>query len=371
MTHFITNGALNLTKHSAVVIERSKFKAMLEHIANDDLYIALHNPRQTGKTTTLYQMKKSLHGKGYGVSYIDLEGQDDMSKEAFYLWLANEIWQGLDTIIEYGSTETPPLQLSVDQNSFARYLKWLSAHSPQVRKLIIILDEIGGVPEITAKTFFPALRKFHGTGRNDQEKDQELHQRIMFVFAGSLDMGRLLQGDNSPIRSVCKEFDLDDFTLEEVRTLAANLDSFPATHIRAIADAVYEWTAGHPYLTQRLLVLADTCGSCRNAALGEVAGIIKQLTEQYVLFGQDVNLAHVLKQLREKREYSSAVFKVLDDTRRKTVMYVDDLLSIGVLKKAPDLSLAVRNEIYAERLRHFFNEKEDGHAIQKEENAKV
>jgi hypothetical protein len=371
MTRFITNGVLDLTKHRSVVVERPKLKAMLEHINSDDLYIALHNPRQTGKTTTLYQIQKSLHGKSYGVAYIDLEGQGDMSKEAFYRWLANEILQGLDKMIECGSTEAPPLQSSVDQNTFAQYLRWLSAHSPQARKLIIILDKVGDVPAVAATTFFPALRKFHGIGRNEQARDRELHQKIMFVFSGSLDMRRLIQGPNSPISGVWKEFDLDDFTREEVRALAANLESFPDTHVPIIADAVYAWTSGHPYLTQRLLALIDGCNDCRVASIAEVADIIKRLTEQYILLGQDGNLAHILKQLRENREYSTAVFKVLEEAKRKTVGSVDDLLSIGVLKKETDLSLAVRNKIYVERLRLFFDEKEEGSAAPKEEDAKV
>jgi hypothetical protein len=356
---FITNGALNIEEHRTVLIERKEFEKLVNHIGEKDLYIALHNPRQTGKTTMLFLLQDRLQKMGYGVAYIDLEGRDDLNKAEFYEAIANEILQGLDGIIEASLEDLRQMPQARGQDSFTEFLKWLSKHSPRAPKLIIIFDEVGGVPDETGKTFFSNLRKFHQAGRNNSKKDRDLYKKIMFIFAGALDLRRLTTGKNSPLRNVCTPFDLGDFTHEEVRLLARNLRELPVTHIEQIADSIYEWANGHPYLTQTLCALADECEDCRTIKIDELSELVKQLVETHILYGEDINLIHILKYLREEAQYRTPVFYVLKNSKnnpRKTVARMEELFSIGILKRGANAFLAVRNKIYSERLSLFFDD---------------
>ena len=50
MTTFETSGPLNPEDHRDVIVQRPELDHILTHIANRDSPIALHSPRQTGKT---------------------------------------------------------------------------------------------------------------------------------------------------------------------------------------------------------------------------------------------------------------------------------------------------------------------------------
>jgi hypothetical protein len=354
MTTFITNGPLNSDEHKAVLIQRSKLAKIAKQIHESDLYVAIHNPRQTGKTTALFELQEILLAEGLGVAYVDLEGRFDLTKPNFYASVANDVRQALAKVLDRSDEDEHPMPQAQDQNSFVQFLKWLSKYSPHAPKLVIMFDEISGVPTDVGKTFFPALRGFQQAGRNKQRKDRDLYQKIVFVFAGALDLHRLMADQNSPLHNICKPYTLDDFNQEEVRTLARNLQSIPPAQVQAIADSIYAWASGHPYFTQTLCAIVEDCPECRNTDVSKLSDLVTQLVEEHVLYTDDVNLAHILKYLRENEDYRAPVFSVLKNTPRKTVARVEDLVSIGILKRQKGSILALRNRIYSERLTNYF-----------------
>jgi len=355
---FITNGALNSQQHQAVLINRKEVQSLLKHLSSNDLYVALHNPRQTGKTTLLFQLQDQLRQDGYGVAYVDLEGRQDLPKAKFYEAVSSEILQEFDGVIEALPNDQQQRPRPRDQDTFTEFLKWLSKNSPRAPKLIIIFDEVGGVPDDTAKTLFSNLRRFHQAGRRNLNKDRDLHQKIMFIFAGALDLRLLTAGKNSPLYNVCKPFNLGDFTREDVRVLARNLRDLPPTHVQEIADNIYDWTCGHPYFTQALCTIADECEDCRKTKVDQLSDLIKKLVETNVIYREDMNLIHILKYLREHAQYRTPVFSILKNDPRKTVAEVEELVSIGILKRDEESFLSIRNRIYIERLNLYFADEE-------------
>jgi hypothetical protein len=362
MAVFTAGGGLNPEQHASIIVWRQELDHILAHIQSGDLYIALRSARQTGKTTLLYQIQTRLHGHGYGVVHLDLSGRSDLSKAQFYQTICIDICEGLGALIDDTNEPTLNPQQVTDQISFSTYLTSLSAHTPQARKLILMLDEVAGVPEQTSATFFPSLRGFFHNGRRPS-KVRDLYRKIMFIFAGALDLQRLIQGKSSPLRNVCEPSlfsPLGDFSREQGRRLAGNLQSFSIEMMNAIADAVHEWCDGHPYLTQRLLRLIETSKECRAASVDRLPGVVDRLVGENFLSGDDSNLTHILHYLQARREYSDQIFKILKEERRKSVMHTEDLLSIGLIKRSTDQYLIIRNKIYEEALNIFFTEAERG-----------
>ncbi len=208
---FKAGGGLNPKRYENIIVHRAELDRILNHIENEELYIALRSPRQTGKTTLLYQIQAHLHGHGYGVAYLDLSNVGDLNKVEFYQTLCSSLHDGLNSLLDDNIEQLLNPKAITNQNSFSDYLKLLVEHTPQARKLILILDEVGEVPEKISATFFPTLRKFYHSGQGNLP-DSDLYRKIIFIFAGALDLRKLMQGHNSPLRNICIPFPLTDLS---------------------------------------------------------------------------------------------------------------------------------------------------------------
>lgn len=301
MAVFIAGRPLNPKEHRDIIVQRPELDRILAHMQSGDLYVALCSPPQTGKTTLLYQIRDRLHGRGYGVVYLDLGGLSDLSKAEFYQRMCTSIHKGLGELIDVTSQPVMNLEHVTDQIAFSSYLTWLAAYTPQARKLILILDELAGVSEATSLILFPSLRSFFQNGRNALSEG-DLCRKIFFIFAGALDIQRLMQGRNSPLWNVCERFSLDGFSQEQVRNLARNLEDFSPEQVVAIADAVHWWCNGHPSLTQRLFAFIEASVECRRASLNQLPRVVEQLVEMHFLYGDDANLQHILHSLKQNQE---------------------------------------------------------------------
>ncbi len=351
MTSYITKGPLHPEEHKCQIIDRPELDRLLDNIIKDDSYIALGNPRQTGKTTLLFQIQAKLHKKNYGVVYIDLEGMNDKNKSEFYKTICTEIWEGLKGLVDSETDSLLNHKNIIDQKSFSEYIAWLSSHTPYLRKIILILDEIGGVPKEVALTFFPTLRNLFTKGRSLSE-DRDLFKKIVFVFAGALDIGRLCERENSPLLNVCTRFAIDDFTGIQSCKLASSLSGYSKKQIALISDKVYEWCNGHPYLTQRIYSLLEECLACRSL-MGEIlTNEVDTVVKSNFVYGKDENLDHVL---RESDKYRDSLFEILRNQTMKSVDKAErDLLDIGIIKRSKNFELYIRNKIYMEVLNNLF-----------------
>lgn len=181
----------------------------------------------------------------------------------------------------------------------------------------------------------------------------------MFIFTGTLEVTKLMEGKNSPLYNICKPFTLNDFSKEQVAQLGQKLQDFPPDNIDIIVDKIYEWCGGHPYLTQRLFALIDENQECRNASNQEITQIVDQVIETYILDGNDVNVNHIFHYLQGQespKSYRDAVFKILNNKKpRKTVAHQDDLLTVGIIKRS-NLYLEIRNKMYKMALNNFFDQ---------------
>ena len=355
MPTFETRGALHPEEHRDIIVYRPELDRILTHIEQADHYVALRSPHQTGKTTLLYQIRAHLHGRGYGVVHLDLSGLSDLGTAEFYQTIGVDIWDGLSGLTDCTANAALHPQRITDQNRFCDYLTELSAHTPHVRKLVLMLDEIGSMPEGISTTFFPCLRRFFHSGRRPS-KTRYLYQKVMFIFAGALDLRLLIQGPNSPLLNICELFSLEDFSREQERSLASRLEGFRLAEQEVIAEAVRRWCDGHPYLTMRLYALIDASQECRRVSVNQLPEVVDRLVAKHILYDSDANVAHIFNRLQDSKAYREQVFAILTKAKRKSLMHAEDLLSIGIIKRSSDLNLKIRNKIYEEKLNTFFND---------------
>ncbi|MBI1930704.1 AAA-like domain-containing protein, partial [Candidatus Poribacteria bacterium] len=319
MTPFKAGGALNPEEYSHIIVHRPELDRILDHIDKEDLYIALRSPRQTGKTTLLYQIMAHLHGHGWGVVHLDLSGLSNLDGPAFYQTICADIHDQLGELIDAADAMVDYQQVA-NQIDFSNYLTRLSTHTPRAHKLIIMLDEIEGVPEEVASPFFSSLRRFFHRGQRPS-RQRSAYRKVVFIFAGALGLQRLSQGENSPLRNVCKSFSLDDFSREQVRELANNLQGYPPECAAAIVDVVHGWCDGHPYLTQCLYALIYNSQVCRAASVDQLPEVVGALVETAFVYGDDANLVHIFNNhLRPNEAYHEPVFAIFEGRRKSTML---------------------------------------------------
>ena len=342
MTNFKIAGALEPDTDYKIIIPRREHATILGHIETKDLYVALCSPRQTGKTTLLFQLQKELREKSYGAAYIDISELEELSKKDFFKIVCEYIYHQLSDFIHCSSEGILLYNTVSNQVDFSKFLVQLSIHTPNARKLIIMLDEVDEVQEKISKAFFSGIRSFFHKGRRPSQ-ERELCKKIMFIFSGSMGLQKLSQGKNSPLLNVCEPFSLVDFSREQVYSLADHLEAdFSSEKLNIIGEKVYEWCNGQPYLTQCFYHLIDKSDSLESS-IDQLPVELDNIVRSKIIFEKNSNLDHIIHGVMDRKGYKNSVYKVIKESELKSVQYDTELITLGVLKRLKNLQLAIRN----------------------------
>ena len=358
MTVFQASGALNPQEHSNIIVHRAELDEIIAHIENKDDYVILQAPTQSGKTTLLYQIYSRLHQQGYGIVYLDLSLLADLEPAQFYPMFCTEIQDGLTGLIVDNADANLNPENVTNQISFFRYLRLVSEQTQQTRKLVFMIDELSNLSDELTTPLFSTLRSFFTRGRG-VSNDRDYYKKVMFIFAGDLDLNKLIQGKNSPLKNICKTFTLKDFSQDQVFDLSQNLANFTPEIIEVISGCVHQWCDGHPSLTQCLLGLIDENLERQNASTDNLSLTIQQLVKVKILQGSNPNLAHIYKYLKTSGDsYCRSVVQILrtkPEEQSEKAPHAQELILMGIIKRSSNLNLVIRNKIYEEALEIFFN----------------
>jgi len=359
-----TSGPLNPKIHKHIILERKELNKSLILIKESDNYVAVSGPRQFGKTTLLYQIQDDLPANKFGVVYIDLENAGDYKKNKFYNVISRTIMNSSLGLPENIKT-TYPLDKVIDQDKFVEFLIFISEHTPKFQKLIFLIDEIGGVPqEIAWKSFLPSLRWIFNAGRGNG-KEGRLCSRLRFVFAGSTDLLHYV-GHNSPINNVCERVEIKEFDNEQVFRLTRKLEILGENQQKEIANSIYEWAGGHPYLTQKILSVVE--GNIAAFSNGKSIKSLNELVESNIMSGQDKNVSHMVRMLESKPEYMTILYPVYKGVNKKDVKYKEELITTGLLRIDDETHfLKPRNKIYF----HLINSLLDVNAVKLKSDSRI
>ena len=246
---FVTGGPVPL--NSPTYIVRDTDEQAYEAVRNKD-YLTIVAPRQMGKTSLLHRVQDIAENQyGYATAYLDMSVFNEEGAR-WITWAQQVCGQIRSQLTKFcrGELYAEPPKSPVELTRF------LSALSRQVdaASILILLDEAASVPSGIRDQFYSEIRALY----NSRSKGPtfEALGRCNFVFAGVFEPERLVQNRlNSPF-NVSEIVQLQDFTLIETRELLENLARVQPVEITDdFAEAVYAWTEGHPYLTQRLAAM--------------------------------------------------------------------------------------------------------------------
>lgn len=282
-----------------VYVERRADAELRGHLEKGE-YAYVLGPTQLGKTSLALRTLRHFEAAGARGAYIDL----------------NEVGT-LGTDLEWMTTLVRAVrrQLRLPRPAPRRHVDSV-AETPAAlckaffvdeilalkEQVIVFFDEINSLLSIDQKRredFLSVLRAVHlrrGTGNAERK-------RLTFCFLGIASPDELIRdSDRSPF-NVAKAVRLDDFTKEEARAaFVPELERATGDGAAVVFSEIFEWTNGHPYMTQRVCdAVARRSGLGQTfSAFGAKTQVQAVIDEIFLRDGRftEPNLSTVEKRLR-------------------------------------------------------------------------
>ncbi|MCB9457019.1 MAG: Flp pilus assembly complex ATPase component TadA [Anaerolineaceae bacterium] len=247
---FVSGGTVQASK--GIYIPRQSDEELYQ-LCLEGEYAAVLTARQRGKSSLMIDITDRLRSQGIHVATLDISplGSDDA--DAWYFTI-------LEIIVSPSN-----LNLNIDLNAwwenqarayplvarrFSLFFETVVLKEIQGR-IIIFIDEIDKTFTLDfTDDFFIGIRAMY----NQRSQNAEF-QRLSFVLLGVASPTELIKAKTSTPYNIGRQLELADFTLEDLRPFQEVLQKqskITEDNARFITYAIYSWTAGHPYLTQRL-----------------------------------------------------------------------------------------------------------------------
>lgn len=216
-------------------------------------------PRQIGKSSLRVRTTEKLRQKGVRCATVDLQrigNNEGIKISDWYYSVLDEVKRGLGLEtdlkafwrehgqhVEEGSAEGR----STLPHCWATFLEKevLGRSSGPV---VIFVDEIDHVLSLKFSTddFFAVIR-----GAHEARPDNPDHERLTFCLLGAAAPNELIRDTTRTPFNIGTPVRLEDFTWEQCGTFLSGLSAAQGDP-RKLLRAVFDWTDGHPYMTQKL-----------------------------------------------------------------------------------------------------------------------
>jgi hypothetical protein len=341
-------------------VERASDSELYASLLRGEVCYAL-TARQMGKSSLMVRTVRRLRAEGIHVAVLDLTsiGQN-LSAEQWYDGLITRLGEQLgleDELHSFWRThaEWGPLQ------------RWMTAIERIVLRhregrIIVFIDELDTVLSLpfSADEFFAGVRECY----NRRAQDATFN-RLSFVLLGVGAPSDLIRDTRLTPFNIGRRIEIDHFTEAETMALAKGLPCDGLT-AQQLVRRVFYWTAGQPYLTQRLC--RNLAGALTKAKETERAdrtpphlpsvGLVDELCRSLFLTRKaqerDDNLIFVRERILRTEEDLAALLSTYAGVRRGNRLpdtdrdpLVTTLKLSGVLRPEGGL-LRVSNRIYGQ-----------------------
>jgi hypothetical protein len=170
----------------------------------------------------------------------------------------------------------------------------------------------------------------------------DIYQGITVILAGAFDPRDLIQDDRISPFNIAQKIDIDDFTIEQVRVLVAQL-GLHVDQIDELTSRIYFWTDGQPYLTQRIcLYLSQQCGTATPRTVDTMIGhFMRDDVNHLPRINKELNANPSLVERARRLMMQRALFTPAISPEQFRLAHV-----IGVIKPDAEGCCRVRNRIY-------------------------
>jgi len=340
-----------------IYIERAADKELLELCREGELAFILSS-RQVGKSSLMVRTAEDLKKENIRSVIIDLSAIGvNITPDEWYLGILNEIATTLELETDIFAWWSKHAGLSPAQRLSNFFRDVLLKEIDE--RVVLFFDEIDSTLSIKfSDDFFAALRAVHNARSTTPD-----FARLSFVLLGVATPGDLISDSKRTPFNIGRRVDLTDFTPEEAAPLAQGLGK----NAEQVLVWVFDWTGGHPYLTQRLcarlakspLVAPGAVPAAEESAqngYGDGSLLVAETVENLFLGEEgrnDNNLQFVRDMLTKRAPDVRKVLKTYRDIRSGKEPVPDDERSLakahlkisGVVRRESEV-LVPRNRVY-------------------------
>jgi serine/threonine protein kinase len=314
---------------------------MSKWVKSVETYGLILGASQTGKTSLLRKLQADFQSK-YTCICLNLQAFNYLDKSQVYQHLSEQIVEKLFS--KPDQKEWLPVDYGL---AFIRFLKQLSEKIPSSR-IVLLLDEMDALSQQSLESLATTIRRiFH------QKMEEHELQKFVFIYAAKTDVLTLAERLGSPLRNVTECAYLEDLSRNETIQLLEYGFAQEGDQIEeAIADHIYGWTHGHPYLTQALGNILVEMKQQRGDFRLTQTSVDKAV--QLLHRKGDSNLLHVVNALKRTRSKSPALLERVQDILEsrgkihfsRTDPEILQLELMGIIREGEDGCCTIRNPIY-------------------------
>jgi hypothetical protein len=342
----------------------AKYARMLEMVEQGD-YFTINRPRQYGKTTALFQMEHLLkQSNQYLVIRISFEGLGDSAfrdEEHFCQMFRDEL-------IYKASYETDKDLLDALEKSLPKALSFqlLSRYLTQViktvgKKIVLMIDEVDKSSNNQLFLSFLGMLR---------DKYLERSQQVTFhsvILTGVHDVKTLKlklrpgeeQKYNSPW-NIAADFEVDmNFNPAEIQPMleAYARDRDVAVDAKAVAERLFYYTSGYPFLVSKLCKIFDEKLLPQKTESTWTKGDVDEAASQLVR-ESNVNFDELIKNIRNNPELYQLIERLLIEGQELSFDPHADLINLGLvfgIFAKQNHRLAIQNRIYREVILNYMS----------------
>jgi len=370
MKRFNDTGICISTKH--YMVDTSKKINKILDLIESGKYFTINLPRQYGKTTTISLLWKKLSvNPEYLLIRLSFEGIGDKifeSKESFcerfVSYIKNEI--------EFTNHELLPYIIynENENNGFDYLSKTITNFVKSVsKKIVLIIDEVDKSTDNQLFLHFLGLLRDKYLKQND-ERDYTFHSVIL---AGVHDV-KTLKLKISPESSgklnspwnIAADFTIDmTFNPQEISTMLVDYskDKNIEMDIPAVAEKIYYYTSGYPYLVSKMCKIVDEIILAEKDDKNWILDYIEQSFRYLVSEKYQTTLTDdLIKNLENNPSLYEFIFNTAINGVEKRFNIDNPIINLGnvygIIKENNDLC-TIHNRIFEQRITNYMISKED------------
>lgn len=322
-----------------IYIKRKADDDLLELCRQGEFAFILSS-RQVGKSSLMVRTAQQLEKENVCSVIIDLSAIGvNVSQDEWYLGILNEIYSALNLETDIFAWWSQYAQLGQAQR-LTNFFKDVLLKEVKER-VVLFFDEIDSTLSIPfSDDFYIALRSVYNARSTVPD-----FKRLSFVLVGVAAPGDLISDNKRTPFNIGHRVEINDFTLAEALPLAQGLGEQAVQ----ILTWIFQYTNGHPYLTQRLCAYLAGSGDRVNEQV-VAAAVDKLFTGEQGK--QDNNLQFVRDMLSKRSPDVTRILSIYKAIRSGKTVPDDERsitkahLKLSGLVRSEQRNLRVRNEIY-------------------------